>query len=328
MTRPTVYVPDAIHDDGLALLEERARLLVGFGPHARGYDEVAGAIDAVILRTRRFDRAAIDAAPSLKVIARYGVGTDAIDVDAATERDIPVLITAEANYRSVAEHVFALLLAVRRRLLAADRMVRDDDFGARRGLLGEELHGSTLGVVGLGRIGRCVASIASAGFGMRVLGYDPYLSTGDLEDLEDLGVEAVDDLPGLLRRSDAVTVHTPLNDETRGLIGETELALLPGHAVVVQTSRGGVVDEAALHRALSAGAIAGAGIDVFSSEPPPVGDPLAAADNVVLSPHSAALTSQALRRMGLDAARGVLDVLDGVDPAARDRGWLAVNLPA
>lgn len=323
MSPRTVYVPDPIHQDGLALLDEQAELIVGFGPNARPFDAVAGEIDGLIVRTRQVDRATIEAAGSLKVIVRYGVGYDSIDTVAASQRGIPVLITANANYRSVAEHVFALLLAVRRRLTVADRMVRDDAYASRDTLVGEELHGSTLGVVGLGRVGACVVSIATCGFGMRVIAHDPYL---DPREIERLGAQPEPELGRLMRRSDAVSVHVPLSASTRGLIGEPELCQLPAHAVVVQTSRGGVVDEVSLAEALRAGRIAGAGIDVFAQEPPAPDDPLLELDNVVLSPHSAALTNQAMRRMALDAAGGVLDVLDGVDPRAAARGWRAVNM--
>ena len=192
------------------------------------------------------------------------------------------------------------------------------------GLVGRELFGTTLGIVGLGRIGAEVARIAAGGFGMRVLCYDPRLSPGQIRER---GAEPVEDLTDLLGACDLVTVHVPLSEETRGLLGREELASMRPGAVLIQTSRGGVVDESALADALRSGRLAGAGIDVYETEPPPEDHPLFSADNVVLTPHAAALTGQAMRRMAVDAARGILDVLAGADPfdPPEDAGWRAVN---
>ncbi len=318
-----VCLPEAIHDDGLDVLASRAELAIAYGADAEPLGSALARSDAVIVRSGlTVDRALLEGMPRVRVIARYGVGYDNIDVLAAAEREVPVLITAEANYRSVAEHVFALLFSLRRHLAVADRMVRDDAFGERAGLVGAEIGGSRLGVIGLGRIGARVAAIARDGFAIDVLGHDPFLSD---DAISAVGARPVG-LDELLATSDAVTVHVPLNDATRGLIGVEQLARMPSHAVLLQTARGGVVDEAALADALRDGVIAGAGVDVFSDEPPPAGHPLLTAPNTVLTPHSAALTEQALRRMAVDAATGVLDVLDGVDPRATDRPWRAVNL--
>ena len=279
-------------------------------------------VHAVLLRTASLGAEDIDRARSLRVIARHGVGVDNVAVDAATRRGIPVLITPQANLRSVAEHVFALMLAVSRNLIRADRSVREGRFASRDRLLGRDLFGTTLGVIGLGRVGGEVARMAAQGFGMRVLGYDPWLPPDRIRERD---AEPAETLPDLLRACDFVTVHVPLSRETRGLLGRRELASMRPGSILIQTSRGGVVDEDALVDALRSGHLAGAGIDVYEAEPPPADHPFFSMEQVVLTPHTAALTGQAMRRMAVDAAQGILDVLGGADPydPPEDARWQA-----
>jgi D-3-phosphoglycerate dehydrogenase len=302
-----VYVDGPIHDEALGMLRRATEVV----PEAVEIGAVLPDVHAVLLRTASLDAEAIERARSLRVIARHGVGVDNVAVDAAARRGIPVLITPQANLRSVAEHVFALALAVSRNLILADRTVRDGRFASRDRLLGRELFGTTLGVIGLGRIGGEVARMAAQGFGMRVLGYDPWLP---LDRIRERDAEPAETLPDLLRACDLVTVHVPLSRKTRGLLGHRELALMRPGSLLIQTSRGGVVDEDALVDALRSGHLAGAGIDVYETEPPPEDHPFFSLDQVVLTPHTAALTEQAMRRMAVDAAQGILDVLGGADP--------------
>ena len=306
------------------MLRERAEVVVGDEPGSGALGETLPGAHAILLRTARMTAEDIGRAPNLKVIARHGVGVDNVEVEAASRRNVPVLITPRANLRSVAEHVFALALAVNRRLLASDRAVREARFTDRERLVGRELFGTTIGVIGLGRIGAEVARLAADGFGMRVLGYDPQLSP---EQISGRNAEPVETLAGVLGASDLVTVHVPLTGETRGLIGSEELASMRPGAVLIQASRGGVVDENALADSLRSGRLAGAGIDVYASEPPPEDHPFLGLDNVVLTPHTAALTEQAMRRMALDAAGGIIDVLGGADPSdpPEGAGWQAVD---
>ncbi len=307
------------------MLRENAEVSVGFGPEARALDEVLlREMNALLVRTKPLGAQQIEKASRLQVIARHGVGVDNVAVEAATRRGIPVLITPRANLRSVAEHVFALALAVSRNLVRADRYVREGRFAERDSLMGRELFGQTLGVIGLGRIGKEVARMGAAGFGMRVLGYDPYL---DEKAVRTKGIEPVGSLDELLPACDFVSVHVPLTKETWGLLGARELGLMRPGSVLVQAARGGVVDEGALVRALREGHLAGAGIDVFGEEPPPADHPLFSVENAVLSPHTAASTEQAMRRMGLDAVRGILDILGGADALSPPAGapWQAVN---
>ena len=320
-----VHLEQPIHEEALALLRENAQVSVGYGPEARELDEaLLREVNAFLVRTKPLGAQDIEKASQLRVIARHGVGVDNVAVEAATRRGIPVLITPRANLRSVAEHVFALALAVRRNLLRADRYVREGRFAERDSLMGRELFGQTLGVIGVGRIGEEVARMGAAGFGMRVLGYDPYL---DEKAVRAKGVEPVSSLEELLPACDFVSVHVPLTEETRGLLGARELDLMRPGSVLVQAARGGVVDEGALVEALGDGPLAGAGIDVYGEEPPPADHPLFSVENAVLSPHTAASTEQAMRRMGLDAVRGILDILGGADALSPPAGapWQAVN---
>jgi D-3-phosphoglycerate dehydrogenase / 2-oxoglutarate reductase len=320
-----VHLEQPLHEEALALLRENAEVSVGFGPEARELDDtLLTEVNALLVRTKPLGAKQIENAPRLRVIARHGVGVDNVAVEAATRRGIPVLITPRANLRSVAEHVFALALAVSRNLLRADRYVREGRFAERDSLVGRELFGETLGVIGLGRIGEEVARMGAAGFGMRVLGYDPYL---DEKVVRAKGAEPVSSLDELLPACDFVSVHVPLTEETRGLLGARELGLMRPGSVLVQAARGGVVDEGALVQALRKGPLAGAGIDVFGEEPPPADHPLFCVENVVLSPHTAASTRQAMRRMGLDAVRGILDILGGADALRQPVGapWQTVN---
>lgn len=321
---PLVYIPQPVDEEALALLQEEAEVVVGYGPEGRPLRSLLPEVMAFLVRTEPLSAETIEAAPSLKVIARHGVGVDNIAVEAATRKGIPVLITPEANLRSVAEHVFALALAVSRKVTIADHMVRNGGFTRRDELIGRELSGARLGVVGLGRVGREVCKIGSQGFGMEVSGYDPHLSD---KEVAASGTVPVSSLQELLSKSDYVSVHVPLSAETQGLIGERELAYLGRDSILIQTSRGGVVDEQALVRALHEGQFAGAGIDVYEEEPPPEDHPFFSMERVVLTPHTAAHTRQAMRRMALDAARGILDILGGPQSIAdtANARWQVVN---
>ena len=270
--------------------------------------------DAIVVRTALIDRAVIDAGRRLAIISRHGVGYDAVDIEAAAERSIPVTITPLANSVSVAEHAMFLLLALAKNARENDTEVREGRFErARVSMKPVDLAGRNLLIVGFGRTGSRVAPRA-LGFGMRVHAFDPYV---DPSVMEAAGCTVVDDLHAVLPEMDAVTVHTPLNHETRGIIGAKELALMKPTAFVVNTARGGVVAEDALRAALEAKRIGGAGLDVFESEPtPPRTDhPLLAFDNVVVSPHCAGVTVESSMRMAEYSVRNVLDCFDGrLDP--------------
>ena len=270
--------------------------------------------DAIVVRTAVIDRSVIDAGRHLAIISRHGVGFDAVDLEAAAERSIPVTITPLANSVSVAEHAMFMLLALAKNARANDAAVRRDGFErAKVSIRRLDLDGRNLLVVGFGRIGSRVAPRAT-GFGMRVHAYDPYVDPGVMEAA---GCTVVEDLHAALPEMDAVTVHTPLNQETRGIIGERELALMKPTAFVVNTARGGVVAEDALLAALEANRIGGAGLDVFESEPtPPRTDhPLLAFPNVIVSPHCAGASVESSMRMAEYSVHNVFDCFDGtLDP--------------
>ncbi len=311
---PHLVILGRIHEAGLALL--RARPDVTFemleAPARAAVRAAVRRADAVILRPVPFDREVIAAAPRLRVVSRHGVGVDNVDVEALTRRRIPLVITLHANRIAVAEHALFLLLAVARRALDFDRAVRRGDFALRERAPAVELHGRTLLVVGLGRIGREVALRARA-LGMRVVAYDPFL---DEAVFAAAGVGRAEALDAALAEADAVSLHLPYRPGSPPLFDRDRLARLRRGAIFVNTARGALVDEEALAELLHRGHLFGAGIDVFGREPPPPDHPLLRAPNTILSPHAAAWSAESVRRMAVEAVRNALDVLDGrVDPA-------------
>jgi len=249
-------------------------------------------------------------APNLLIVSCNGAGYDTVDVDACTKAGVLVLNQAGGNRQSVAEHVLAMLLTLSKRIGEADRRMRRDASYDRNTLIGTEAYGKTIGIVGLGNVGSRVAELCRGLFAMRVLAYDPYLSA---EEMARRGAEKVE-LDEVLRRSDFVSLNCPLTDETRGMIGARQFALMQPHAIFVTTCRGFVHDEAALADALARKAIAGAGLDVWSKEPPPADHPLLAFDNVIASPHTAGITREARANMGRIAALQLINALDGKRP--------------
>ncbi len=271
--------------------------------------EMAG-VHGLLVRLTKLTAEIIDAGDCLEVIGRTGVGVDNIDVAAATRRGVPVVYTPEANTLSVAEHVLALLLALVKRIHLVDPAVRQGNWAAREEY-GRELTGLTFGFVGLGRIGYLTARKCRDAFDAQILTYDPYLKP---EIVASLGATRVESLEELLRRSDVISLHVPLSAETSGLIGARELALMKPTAYLVNASRGSVVDEEALAEALKAGVLAGAALDVFSKEPLPASSPLCGLPNIVLTPHSAALTHEAMNRVLRTMVADVLAVMNGGRP--------------
>jgi len=279
--------------------------------------EVIGEYDAIITRSRtRVDAELLERGRRLKVVGRGGVGVDNIDLEAASRRGVLVVNAPEANNVSAAELALALMLAAARGVARSDRLVRAGRWD--RSFLGKELKNARLGIVGLGRIGSLVARRAQA-LGMVVGAYDPYISPHRAEELK---VELFDDLRALLARSDFLTVHTPLTEETLGMIGREELACLPDGAVVVNAARGGIVQEDALVEALESGKVFAAGLDVFTLEPPSPDNPLLQRDDVVLTAHLGANTVEAQGRVGTEILERTIMALRG------DYSRGVVNAPA
>ncbi len=267
-------------------------------------------VDAVISRTVELSAAAIASCPSLKVISKHGVGVPNIAVDAATARGIPVYVTPGANAQSVAEMTIGLMFAAARRIGWMDRELHEGRWS--RAQDGLELHGKTIGLAGFGQIGQRVARVCQA-LGMQVAAFDPALAgrSGPVP-----GVRQVASIDELLPLSHVLSLHVPLNRQTRGMIDAARLALLPRGAIVVNTARGEVIDEAALVAALRSGQLYAAGLDTMAEEPLPSGSPLAQLPNVVLTPHVGGSTPAALDGMARGAALNVLGWLQGTPPDA------------
>ncbi len=302
-----LLVTDDIDRDGVALLEAEPRLRVDEVPTlpAAALLERIGEYDAIVGRSAtKISAEVLRAGRRLRVVGRAGVGVDNVAMDVATELGVAVINAPAGNTVAVAELFFGAVLGLLRELPRAHQAMREGRWD-RGTFLGAELKGRTIGIVGLGRIGGEVAHRAHA-FGAPVVAFDPYVGDARFQMLRVLRAASLEEL---LDACDVLTVHTPLNDETRGLIGRRELARLSQNAIVVNMARGGIVDDAALLAALEAGQLRGAALDVFVNEPPPADHPLRAAPNVLLTPHLGANTAEAQRNVAVDVCAAVRDAL-------------------
>ena len=305
-----VLVPVSMGQEGVAVLEQRSDIRVErYHPSIPAPDlrERLRDASAIALSYTPFDRAAVEAAPHLKVAARIGVGFDAVEVPALTERGIPLMVVGIANSRSVAEHAVYFMFALAKQSQGMDRRVRAGIGHDRKGGLPGELFGKTVLVVGFGRIGSRTAPRCQA-LGMEVLAYDPLLPA---QVIRDAGCEPVADLDAALPRADFVTIHCPKNADTIDLFDAARLSRMKPGAYLVNTARGGIVNEAALATALRTGQLAGAGLDVFDPEPPDPSHPLLQLDSVLASPHMAGVTAESWVAMAVMTAKNILGVLDG-----------------
>ena len=312
---PIVLVTDRIQQAGLDVLTERSDIVIDCCLNRASEEELIHRVvnaDAILVGTTAITSRIIEAARILKVVSRRGVGHDNIDLAALRRRKIPLTIVGSANASTVAEHTLSFILALAKQVMVYDRATRAGNWRFRDSLIATDVLGKTLLLVGLGRVGRAVAVRARA-FGMRVMAYDPLVSEAAFREIE---VEPVTILLQGLATCDFLSVHVPLIPETAGLIGRKELAAMKSTAFVISTARGGVVAEDELVNALRMGLIQGAGLDVFAEEPIAPNHPLLGLENVILSPHAAALTSECARRMDEVAAKNCLDAIDGkLDPA-------------
>lgn len=316
--RPRVVVvpPSRLHPAALHVFADEVDVIDGAGLDGAALTAEIALADGIV---GPVTAAVLDAAPRLEVIGVPGSGTDHIDVAGATARGILVVNATGGQATAVAEHAVGLMLALAKRIAVSDRIFHAEGrFVGREHYTGaewpgwpHEIGGSTIGIVGFGAIGRDLARKCRAGFDMRVLAYDPYL---DAEAARALGVEPVATLADLLPECDWVSLHVPLTEKTRGLIGEAELAAMRPTASLIDLSRGGVVDEDALVRALRAGRIAGAGLDVFTEEPGPDGHPLYGMDNVVCTAHIGGWVEEAVPRLAAIMATEMLVALRGGRP--------------
>ena len=306
-----ILIPQDVAQPGKDYLRDRGyeiKMGSGITPEAIAAD--VADCEAILARTAPYTAKVLEAGNKLKVISRHGVGYDNIDVARATELGIWVTFAPESNANTVAEHTIGCILTLARKFFQLDRETRAGNWGVRDVLLGSDLAGKILGIVGLGKIGRRVAQKASRGLDMKVVGYDPFLKPEQMTEFA-TPVTSMDDV---FSGADFVTVHIPGGASTRGIISKKLFALMKKAAFFINASRGDVVVEADLIEALRNGSIAGAAIDVYEKEPPQKDNPLMSLSNVLLTPHNASQTRECMIRMALHAAQGIDEVLSGKRP--------------
>lgn len=310
---PHILVAGKLHPSGVALLNSLPDVTFDYVEEVseQSYAPLIGKADALVLRTQPLSAETVAKADRLRVVSRHGVGYDAVHLPSLNERGIALTIVGDVNSVSVAEHAMMLILAASKRALRADRSVRQpNEWGWRNNLEAEEISGKNLLIVGFGRIGRHLARMAS-GFGMEVRAFDPYLQE---QGWPEGPVGAVDTLRDGLSWADVISINIPKADQP--LIGRAEFAVMRRGSILVNTARGGIVEEQALVDALRSGQVGAAGLDVFDREPPAEDNPLVNLDQVILSPHIAGLTRECGERMAVASVRNVIDFFSGkIDPA-------------
>jgi len=307
-----VLLAEPIDEAGMKVLHGKVDIRISPDPSGESVGQLLKEVHGLIVRTAtKVTRSMIESAPHLEVISRTGGGLDNVDVKGATESNVVVCGVKGPQDRFVAEHAVTLIMALAKQIFYLNKEVRKGNFKSRYEYRPMGLVGKRVGLIGLGRIGRIVAGMCHH-LGMEVWGYDPYLNSGDLH------------LPGLvftkereemIKTSDFLSVHVPLSPETQGLIGRKELSLMKPTAFLINTSRGEIIDEPALIEALQQGKIAGAGLDVFAKEPPETSHPFFQMENVILTPHTGALTKDAVAQLAEGAAQNAIDVLEGRKPS-------------
>ncbi|MEP9377818.1 hydroxyacid dehydrogenase [Aquabacter sp. CN5-332] len=306
-----VYILDKFHPAGVELMQQHADVVLWDDPRAANWHQDA---DAIMVRMWPLTAEDFAKATRLKVVAKQGVGVNTVDLDAARRHGVTVCNTPGINSEAVAEMAMALTLAVARRVADFAARIRSGEVVERADALGVELWHRTVGVVGMGNIGTRVARKWRGAFETPLIAYDPFAPRDAWADIPH---ERVDDLTALLKRADVVTLHLPLTSQTRHLIGAHELTLMKPDAILVNVSRGGIVDEDALYDALKAGRIFGAGLDVFEVEPPTTANKLVSLPNLVATPHAAGSTEDTQARSSRLVAEQLLDVVAGKEPLSR-----------
>ncbi len=302
-----VLITEEIAAPAVKLLQEHFEVVQGSGPdHVT--EDLAGCA-GVLIRMAHVTATDMEKNPQLRIIAKHGMGLDKIDVEEATRRGIAVVNAPCSNLNAVAEHILMLLLSLSKRTVQMDRLTREGGFSQRNEYQLTELKGSTLGIIGMGKISRLVVKKV-CGLEMNIIAYDPFVSQEDVEDLPVRMTSAEE----VYKTSDFVVVHTSLTKDTYHIVGAKEFESMKKTAYFINAARGAVVDEAALIAALKKGQIAGAGLDVFEEEPPKADNPLFSMDNVIVSPHNAALTDKALLAMAMDSSMGIIDYLESRTP--------------
>ncbi len=306
-----VYIPQDIDQSGKeCLMDGGCEIVMGTGTTPDIMKKEIADCDALLVRTAEIPREVIASGKKLKVISRYGVGYDNIDVTAAKDLGVEVTYSPVGNILTVAEHTIGFIIASAHHFHKCGLAVRTGDWGFRSFGVGTDVAGKTLGLIGIGKIASLVAKKAMLGLDMRVIAFDPYANPSMVPE----GVELVEHRETLFRESDFISLHVPDTPATRKSVGAEEFALMKTGAFLINCGRGAVVDEEALIEALKNKQIAGAALDVFNTEPPAAENPLLAMENVIVSPHNAGSTKESAVRVAVDAAQGIVDVLHGRTP--------------
>ena len=304
---PHVIIAGAIHESGIHVIDKRIDFTYTYLPENDdlSYTELIKDADGLVIRTQPLVKSDILNAAKLKIVSRHGVGYDAVDVDALSQRGIPLAIVGDVNSQSVAEHSMTLLLAAYKRLIKNDEAVRDGSWGYRNKLEPEELCGKTLLILGYGRIGRRLAKMASA-FGMNILAYDPFIEESNWP----VGPAVkIKDFSLAISLADCISINMPRADKP--LIGNDEFDKMKPGVIIVNTARGGIIQEHDLITALKSGKVGAAGLDVFDNEPPLSPNPFEGFKQVVLTPHIAGLSTESAEAMAISSVQNVIDFFDG-----------------
>lgn len=306
-----VLIPEKVADEGRDYLRQLGYdIKMGEGIDRETLIHDLQDCDAVIVRIAVIDEEVFKRCPRLKVVAKHGAGVDSIDLDAARKYNKRVVFTPGSNALSVAEHTMTLILNCAKKINYMCNEYKKDNYKAKESVITSEVSGKTLGLIGLGRIGLKLAKMAKDGFGMNVIAYDPFIS----KDIEKDEIVLANTRDEVFKKADFVSVHIPATKETEKSIGRNELNMMKKNAYFINTARGKIVDEKALIEALQENRIGGAGLDVTDPEPAVIGNPLFNMDNVILTPHSAGVTEEAMIRTVIDAAKGIDEVFSGKEP--------------
>lgn len=302
-----VLLTEEIRPVGLAALEKEAIVVIAPDPKPETIANMISDFDGLIARNTHIGEDVFANAPKLKAVASHGVGTDHIDLNAASQHGVCVVNTPGANSESVAEFIIGLMLSLSRKIIDGDYAMRiQKDYYQRNQLIGRGLNKKTIAIVGMGQIGRRLAKICSSGFNMKVLGYDPYLNASEIADCNAIKIEEIDDL---IKEADFVSLNCPYVESLNHLIDERRLKLMKPTAFLINCARGQLVDGKALYQALKDKTIAGAAIDVYEQEPPAIDDPLFTLANLIATPHIAANAEDSIDNLSLISALDVLHVL-------------------
>lgn len=314
-----VLLSEKIDEAGIKLLKKNGfKVVVSAGPDAQNMKKGLADAYAVIMRSTPLTKEMIDAAPNLKIISRNGTGFNAVDVDEATKKGIMVARVNGANSNAVAEYVLATMLALSRNIFNANQKIREKkqelkedgslpNFSDKYSLNGHELKGKTMAILGLGHVGRITAQYAED-FGVKVIGYDPYLKQSQVK------WKLFDKLEEVYPKADFLSINMPLTDETKNMIGLKELKSMKTNTILINSARGGIVNEKDLATALNKGIIAGAAVDSFNPEPPAPNNPLFKAKNLIITPHMAGTSYEASENLGIGAAQAIIDYSNGKMP--------------